>query len=63
MEIYEALHAHEMVEMFQDLIAYIGQKQQVYLIDYIYLYQKNWNRLDREVKRYSDYFSQSASQT
>ncbi len=58
-EIYEALHAHEMIEMFQDLIAYIGQKQQVYLIDYIYLYQKNWNRLDKEVKRYSDYLSQS----
>ncbi len=62
MEIYEALHAHEMVEMFQDLIAYIGQKQQVYLIDYIYLYQKKWNLLDKEVKRYSDYLSQSASQ-
>jgi len=61
MEIYEALHAQEMVGMFQDLITYMGQKQQVYLIDSIYLYQKNLNRLDKEVKQYCEYLSQPTS--
>ncbi len=60
MAIYEELHAYEMVEMFQDLLAYIGQKQQVYLIDYIYIYQKNWSHLDKEVKRYIEHHAHLA---
>jgi hypothetical protein len=55
MKIYEELHASEMLEMFQDLILYIGQKQQVYLVDYIYIYQKRWNRLNKEIKRYVEH--------
>lgn len=60
MAVYEALYASEMVEMFQDLIAYIGQKQQVYLIDYIYIHQKKWIHLDIEVKRYIEHYAHLA---
>lgn len=50
--LYEEIHAPEMIEMFKDLMYFVSQKQRTYLIDYIYMYQKNWKKLEKEVEQY-----------
>ena len=50
--LYEEIHATAMIEMFKDLMNFVSQKQSTYLIDYIYLYQKNWKKLEKEVEKY-----------
>jgi CheY-like chemotaxis protein len=52
LSMYEDIHATKMIGMFKELIQFVSQKQRVYLIDYIYLYQKNWKMLEKEVERY-----------
>jgi len=52
LSLYEDIYATKMIEMFKELIQFVSQKQRVYLIDYIYLYQKNWKELEKEVERY-----------
>ena len=52
LSLYEDIYATKMIQMFSELIQFISQKQRVYLIDYIYLYQKNWKELEKEVERY-----------
>jgi len=54
LSLYEDIHASVMMEMFKELIHFVSQGQKVYLIDYIYLYQKNWKKLEKEVKQYMD---------
>jgi len=52
---YEEIHATAMIEMFKELTDFVSQGQRVYLIDlidYIYLYQKNWKKLEKEVEQY-----------
>ncbi len=49
---YEEIHATEMIKMFKELTQFVSQGQRVYLIDYIYLYQKNWKKLEKEVEQY-----------
>jgi len=49
---YESIHATAMIEMMKELTQFVSQGQRVYLIDYIYLYQKNWKKLEKEVERY-----------
>jgi len=52
--LYESIYATEMIKMFKELLQFVSQKQRVYLIDYIYLYQKNWKKLEKEVDKYID---------
>lgn len=52
--LYESIYATEMIKMFKELLQFTSQKQRVYLIDYIYLYQKNWKKLEKEVEKYMD---------
>ena len=49
---YETIHATAMIEMFKELTHFVSQGQRVYLIDYIYLYQENWKKLEKEVVQY-----------
>jgi len=49
---YESIYATAMIEMMKELIQFLSQRQRIYLIDYIYLYQKNWKKLEKEVERY-----------
>ncbi len=50
--LYENIHAPEMIKMFQELIDFVSKKQRMYLIEYIFVYQKNWKRLQIEIERY-----------
>ena len=54
LSLYEDIHATVMIKMFKELIQYVSKGQRIYLIDYIYLYQKNWKKLEKEVKQYID---------
>lgn len=49
---YEKIYATEMIQMFTEFIDFISQKQKVYLMDYIHLYQQKWTRLKKEVDKY-----------
>ena len=48
----ENMQATQMMQMFEELVEYLGQKQRAHLMDYIYLYHKNWKQLEKEVARY-----------
>jgi CheY-like chemotaxis protein len=50
--LYENIHAPEMAHMFKELLQFLSTKQQAYLTEYVYLYQKNWKKLEEEVLRY-----------
>jgi len=52
--LYEKIYAPEMIKMFNDLIDFLSQHKKTYLIDYVYMYQKNWKKLDKEVEQYMD---------
>jgi CheY-like chemotaxis protein len=52
--LYESIYATEMIKMFKELLQFVSQRQRVYLIDYIYIYQKNWKRLEKEFEKYID---------
>ena len=52
LDLYENIHATEMIKMFQELIEYVSTKQRTYLIEYIFLYQKNWKKLKIEIEKY-----------
>lgn len=52
--LYENIHATTMIKMFQELDEYLATKQRTYLIEYIFLYQKNWKKLQTEIERYLD---------
>ena len=51
---YEDIYATEMIEMFKELTIFLSQEKKVYLVDYIYLYQKNLKNLEKEIERYID---------
>jgi len=50
--LYEEIHATEMIKMFMEFTRFVSEKQRTYMIDYIYMYQKNWKNLEKEVERY-----------
>lgn len=50
--LYENIHAPQMIKMFKELLEYVSKKQRTYLIEYIFLYQKNWKKLQIEIKKY-----------
>lgn len=50
--LYENIHAPEMIKMFNELLEYVSTKQRAYLVEYIFLYQKNWKKLQAEIERY-----------
>jgi len=50
--LYENIHAPEMIKMFNELLEYIATRQKTYLVEYIFLYQKNWKKLQDEIERY-----------
>ncbi|MEA2048367.1 MAG: response regulator [Campylobacterota bacterium] len=52
LERYKKIYATEMIQMFTEFIDFISQKQKVYVMDYIYLYQQKWTRLKKEVEKY-----------
>ena len=52
--LYENIHAPAMIKMFQELLDYLGTKQRTYLIEYVFLYQKNWKKLQIEIDKYLD---------
>jgi len=53
LSMYEDICAPDMVKMFKDLTYFISQRQRKYLVDYISLYQHNWDALDTEVEKYT----------
>lgn len=54
LRLYEKIHAPEMIKMFNDLIDFLSQNKKTYLIDYVYMYQKNCKKLEKEVAQYID---------
>jgi len=54
LELYEKIHAPEMIKMFQELSEYVSTKQRSYLIEYVFLYRKNWKKLQIEIERYME---------
>lgn len=54
LELYEKIHAYEMINMFKELNEYISTKKRTYLIEYVLLYRKNWKKLQIELERYME---------
>jgi len=52
LDLYENIHAPEMIKMFQELVDYLSVKHKSYVMEYIFLYKKNWRRLQTEVDKY-----------
>ena len=54
LELYEKIHAPEMIKMFHELSEYVATKQRTYLIEYVFIYRKNWKKLQIEIERYME---------
>ena len=52
LSLYEDIHAPEMIKMFKDLSYFASQRQITYLLDYVNMYQNNWEKLELEVDNY-----------
>lgn len=52
LDLYENIHAPEMVKMFQELIDYLSIKQRTYVMEYIFIYKKNWRQFVAEAENY-----------
>ncbi|RLA70691.1 MAG: hypothetical protein DRG09_02520 [Epsilonproteobacteria bacterium] len=52
LDLYEKIHAPEMIKMFRELSEYVATKQRTYLMEYAFLYRKNWKKLQIEIERY-----------
>lgn len=52
LDLYEKIHALEMIKMFQELSVYVSSKQRTYLIEYAFIYRKNWKKLEMEIEKY-----------
>lgn len=50
--VYEEIHATEMIEMFEEFDRFVSERQRTYLLDYIYLYQKKWEKLEQAINQY-----------
>ncbi|NOR56662.1 MAG: response regulator [Sulfurovum sp.] len=50
--LYDNMHAGEMVKMFRELAEYLSVKEKTYIMDYIFLYKKNWRMLEIEIDKY-----------
>lgn len=51
-ELYANMHAGEMVKMLRELTEYLSVKDKTYIMDYIFLYKKNWRMLEIEIDKY-----------
>ena len=54
LDLYEKIHAYEMIKMFKELNEYVSSKKRTYLIEYVFLYRKNWKKLQIEIERYME---------
>jgi len=52
LDLYENIHAPEMIKMFNELLEYVSAKKRTYFVEYIFLYQKNWKKLENEIEIY-----------
>ncbi len=52
LDLYQKIHAYEMIKMFDELSEYVSSKQRTYLMEYVFLYRKNWKKLQIEIERY-----------
>ncbi|MDQ7047759.1 MAG: response regulator [Sulfurovum sp.] len=50
--LYENIHAGEMIKLLTELLQFISMGQKIYLIEYDFLYQKNWKKLQNEIEKY-----------